>query len=187
MRIVVASMSRCGSTALFNCLKDQLGNTFQSMYLKKYHPLHFIDNDLNYLIKTHDVCRMGENPETRVIYLYDSPYAVVNSFMSQPEQFKIDGFPNFGKNYISDEVSLVNNDGLGLLNNYLTWVYKSLGIMFIHYNMLFESSDMISEYIGYGIVLPERQPRKTSINIKPSCYAKLDEIISSPEKMLTDG
>jgi hypothetical protein len=187
MRIIVAGMPRCGSTALFNTLREQLPG-YQALFLREYHPGHIVDDGVNYLIKTHDFYR-GASENTKVIYLFGSPYDVVNSFIAQPDQFKIDGFKNFGNNqeYVSDDASLISKDGMGLEWNFLSWQVKGKGILFVHYDVLFESSKEISEFIGYNILLPKRVDRKTTRTLHPPRYYNIHNHITKFGKIFING
>jgi hypothetical protein len=183
MRIVVASMGRCGSTALFNSLREQLGSEFQTVYLKEYRSHHFLDDNVNYLIKTHDVARNNRLTDSKVIYLFSSPYDVINSFLAQSKKFKVEGFPNFGFNDYKSDSQLLNFDGLNLEYNFESWYYSNNKVLFIHYDALFESANQISLFLGREITLPKRVKRKTVIKFTPECYHRLNSFVLSLEKV----
>ena len=157
MTILIPSMGRCGSTALFfairACVPPHEG--------RFVHYLADADIQDAEIIKTHDRAPDVIPDHWRVIYLYGDPDVIRRSVMAQSEEWKRVHFEHFGKVFVDDQVSLVDSDGLDLMGNRSSW--RNLdNVLHIHYDDLFESAEVISEFLGVTITLPKRINRSTT-------------------------
>lgn len=156
MTIVLPSMGRCGSTALFHairaCVPPHAGR-----FVPRLADADIQDGEI---IKTHDRAPEVIPDHWRVIYLHGDPEVIRRSVLAQSEEWKRVHFEHFGRVYVDDETSLINSDGLGLEDNFASWS-KHHGVLRLHYDRLFESAGIISELLGVDIVLPKRKERTT--------------------------
>ena len=157
MTIVLPSMGRCGSTALYfairACVPPHNG--------RFVHLLESAEIQDGEIIKTHDTAPQVIPDHWKVIYLHGDTDVIRKSVMAQPEEWKRQHFMHFNGEYVSDEVSLIQNDGLRLQQNHESWAGRN-NVLCIHYDDLFESGPIISEFLGVEITLPKRGKRKTA-------------------------
>ena len=113
------------------------------------------------IIKTHDRAPDVIPDHWRVIYLYGDPDVIRRSVMTQSEDWKRVHFDHFGKVFVDDQMSLIDGDGLDLIGNAASWVGRD-NVLHIHYDELFESTELISEFLGITITLPKRIKRSTT-------------------------
>lgn len=153
MTILIPSMGRCGSTALFYairaCVPPHSG--------RFVHYLSDTDIQDGEIIKTHDRAPQVIPDHWRVIYLHGDPEAIRRSVLAQSDEWKRAHFENFGKAFVDDQTSLIDSDGLDLEGNFASW--RDSGALCIHYDDLFESAEVISEFLGVSITLPPRKSR----------------------------
>jgi hypothetical protein len=156
MTIVIPSMGRCGSTALYFAIRASVP-PHAGRFVHKLSTAIIEDGEI---IKTHD-----KAPETipnnwKVIYLHGDKDAIYKSVLNQPTEWKKQHFIHFDKQFINNEESVIFGDALGLDSNYESWK-KHGNVLCIHYENLFESEGIISEYLGVQITLPKRIERTT--------------------------
>lgn len=155
MTIVIPSMGRCGSTALFfairACVPPHAGR-----FVPRLAETDIEDGEI---IKTHDRAPRIIPDRWRVIYLHGDTDAIRRSVMAQSDEWKRAHFEHFGKVFVDDQTSLIDADGLDLEGNFASW--RNAGALCIHYDDLFESAGTISEFLGVDITLPNRKSRTT--------------------------
>ena len=156
MTIVLPSMGRCGSTALYfairACVPPHAGR-----FVHKLNKTTIHDGEI---IKTHDKAPKVIPDNWKVIYLHGDKDAIYKSVLNQSNEWKEQHFIHFGKRFINNEESVIFGDALGLDANYESWK-KHGNVLCIHYDNLFESEDIISEFLGVNITLPKRIKRTT--------------------------
>lgn len=155
MTILIPSMGRCGSTALFYAIRACVP-PHEGRFV---HYLADADIQDGEIIKTHDRAPDIIPDHWRVIYLYGDTDAIRRSVLAQSDEWKRTHFEHFGKVFVDDQTSLIENDGLDLAGNYASW--HRHGVLCVHYDELFESSERISEFLGIEITLPPRKNRTT--------------------------
>jgi hypothetical protein len=155
MTIIIPSMGRCGSTALFYAIRACIP-PHEGRFV---HYLADADIQDGEIIKTHDRAPDVIPDHWRVIYLHGDPEAIRRSVLVQSDEWKRAHFEHFGKVFADDQTSLIDSDGLDLAGNFASW--RDSGAMCIHYDDLFESAGIISEFLGVSITLPPRKRRTT--------------------------
>lgn len=132
-------------------------------------PAHFRDGFFRHIAeappeagiyKTHDY-----PPETfvegdRVVYLFGNPERIVRSVLFTDRRFKEEHFRNFGREYRGNKESLMQHDGLGLLEHFRSWKNRRTGVptMFLHYDAIWENLGALREFVGLDLKLPDRLP-----------------------------
>lgn len=127
MTIVLPSMGRCGSTALFfairACVPPHAGRFVPRLDSTVIH-----DGEI---IKTHDLAPETIPDNWKVIYLHGDKDAIYRSVLNQTDEWKIQHFKYFGKEFIDNETSVIHGDGLGLDLNYDSWRFRE-NVLCIH-------------------------------------------------------
>lgn len=150
MTIVLPSMGRCGSTALFYAIRASIP-PHAGIFVARLSETKIEDGEI---IKTHDIAP-DELPEHwKVIYTHGDIDAIRRSIRKQPDEWRIAHFAHLGLEYV-DETSI---DELDLQPNMESWKQHD-NVLFIHYDELFESEDIISKFLGVEITLPKRKQR----------------------------
>ena len=157
MNIILPSMGRCGSEALFHAIQLALPD-YQHNFYRSLNKVTWKDHTI---VKTHDVAPKELPDNNKVIYTYGNVHLIASSVMKKDYEWKQLHFYHFHTKFISCEESLINSDGLGLRKNYRSWK-QFCNVLFIHYDNLFESSELISNYLGVEVVLPEKERRLTN-------------------------
>lgn len=151
MTIVIPSMGRCGSTSLYfairACVPPHAGR-----FVARLFETEILDGEI---IKTHDIAPDLLPEDWKVIYLYGDTDAIAKSVLKQSEEWKKQHFYHLGQTYIDDNI-----DWSFLNDNMNSWK-KHDNVLFIHYDELFESSKIISAYLGIEIYMPPRIKRTT--------------------------
>ena len=107
MTIIIPSMGRCGSTALFYairaCVPPHNG--------RFVHYLADADIQDGEIIKTHDRAPEVIPDHWRVIYLHGDPEAIRRSVLAQSDEWKRAHFEHFGKAFVDDQKILDTHGG----------------------------------------------------------------------------
>jgi len=156
MTIVIPSMGRCGSTALFFAIRASVP-PHAGRFVHQLERTEILDGEI---IKTHDKAPKVIPDNWKVIYLHGNEDAIYKSVLLQSNEWKKQHFIHFGKEFVDNETSIIFGDGLGLQENYDSWKDKN-NVLCIHYDNLFESEGIISEFLGVDITLPKRIQRTT--------------------------
>jgi len=115
------------------------------------------------IYKTHDYPPKAFAEEDRVLYLFGEPERIVQSVLFTDRRFKEEHFRNFGREYLSDEESLLLHDGLGLCEHFRSWKHHSSGIptIFLHYEAIWANLEILRDFTKLDLKLPERiSPRE---------------------------
>lgn len=150
MKIVLPSMGRCGSTALFYAIRASVP-PHAGRFVPRLSETEIEDGEI---IKTHDIAPEVIPENWKVIYTHGDIEAIRRSIRKQPDEWRAAHFENLGLEYV-DETSI---DELDLTPNMDSWKQHG-NVLFIHYDELFESEDIISQFLGVEITLPKRKQR----------------------------
>lgn len=196
--IVVASMGRCGSTILFDAIRDSLAKEifpFLPLAIARI----FCQGSLwlpgkkifkGFVHKTHSRGKnfpISSNP--KVIYIFCIPSDSVLSAISQKSRKGIgwlsDHFKNFEVNGNYEE--LAYHDVLRIEDNIKGWRNKkNVEILFIRYEKIWQYRHKIEEFINLKIKLPRYKARRSLSKeaklLKEICkknYSSLDKSVKS--------
>ena len=147
MIIVIASMGRCGSTALYHALLKSLPE-YSGIFVRDLKHAQLRDG---LIVKTHDFSPEIIQDNWRVIYCFGDEEIILKSINRQNEDWKAAHAYNLHS----------NGDNLRLKENITSWRNASGKILFINYDKLFESAEIISEFLRPKIELPTRIKRET--------------------------
>jgi len=167
---------------LFDTLALQLKN--HKALFTKYLNLEYFSRD-NHLLKTH--CFFYRNflnyKHTKYIYLFGDPDIIAHSVSMQPDSFKHQHLIHLGSEYIDNKETLFESDGMQLAKNLNSWLSYEQKALFVHYDVLFESENKISNYLEFEVKLPERTQRATQNYQINECYIKLKKQINELPKI----
>jgi hypothetical protein len=152
-------MGRCGSETLFQAIQNALPDYDANFY----RTLSKVTWKGHTIIKTHDKAPKCLPCDCKIIYTHGNTRIIASSVLQQPTDWKKLHFYHFHKTWKNNKESLIKRDGLCLSENYQSWhdLYSKCAL-FIHYDRLFESADLISDYLGTKIELPKRTKRCTT-------------------------
>lgn len=154
MRIFVEGLGRCGSSLVYLSLAAAAPSHFRKGFVR------FIADAPTEagIYKTHDYPPQAFAEEDRVVYLFGEPERIVQSVVFTEQPFKEEHFRNFGREYLSDEESLLLHDGLGLREHFHSWKHNSSGIptLFLHYEAIWANLKLLRDFTGLDLKLPER-------------------------------
>jgi len=156
MRIFVEGLGRCGTSLVYLSLADAAPSHFRKDFFR-----HIADAPSESgIYKTHDYPSPALGTGDRVIYLFGEPERIVQSLFFLEPSFKEEHFQNFGREYRGDEESLLRHDGLGLGEHFRSWKYYSSGtpILFLHYETIWANLQLLRDFTGLNLHLPERVP-----------------------------
>lgn len=142
MTIILPSMGRSGSTALFYsllaCIPPHAGR-----FVPRLAETEIVDGEI---IKTHDFAPDVLPDNWKVIYTYGNFDKIERSASKHPQEWLEAHLYHLGIDELTED---------NLKANYNSWK-KHDRVLFIHFDQLFESADIISKYLGIDIVLPKR-------------------------------
>lgn len=155
--IVVAGLGRCGTTMLFNAIRQK------NEFVRDLANLNNPDFEQFQAIKTHDFAPDQLPPHTKCIYLFGNPIEIVLSAHGE----KV----NHDEHYLnlhsspSKKNKFAWEDTLGLETNFDTWMQpQKYPLLTLRYETIWQNIGLINEFIGFQIGLPEQIERQTNIN-----------------------
>ena len=183
---VVASLGRCGSTLITDCIYKHISTGIKDdhrqkrVFLEKY-PKEF---KKGYVYKTH-LYPIDFPENCKVIFTFGDPLDIILSVVrkSKKTHWKEAHFKNMGANK-EDLPKIMFEDVLGLERMFDAF-YKaqSFDLLCIRYETMWENEDKISDFLGFKIRLPKKTARKTF----PSKHdkSKIQAFKSSYESLIT--
>lgn len=200
--ILIASMGRAGSTVLFRAVKRGAANNIFSERISLLGEKLIADAcwDLNKLfcsknmvIKTHGLPTSNLlKYKPKVIFIYGSASDSIISILANKMKL--------GDNWYNDHLShlgckdtgldITSNDALGFQNQIESW-RNFIGVerLLVHYDELWHKEQLISDFCGFQIKLPERKERNSKHLISDleasrirRNYAQLDHWIEVQKK-----
>lgn len=197
---VVASMGRSGSTLVFNAVAKAMARRYARVsYPDHYKVLREETWTLEgtrfrkgLVYKTHDYPGpFTMNVPLRAIYLYASPYDVVRSVLACRERYgeawAAEHFAHLKADFALFD-RILEQDALRLEEHFAAWVRpQAFPLIAIRYDALWESEEMLGDFLGAPIALPARRERTTAQDMAETAsseaflktYEALDRRISA--------
>lgn len=162
MRLLVASIPRCGSTLLLRAIAGfPPGSTMPRV------PYCAFVRDLERLpdvpfLKTHSLAPKELPTDVRTIFLFGDPIRAVVS--TREKRFDRNHFENCG--YFEDELpDIYARDDLGYEKIFDTWTSEHpYPVLAVRFESLWEHEELVSRYLGRGIILPPKKRRATKVS-----------------------
>lgn len=158
MRIVVASVGRCGSTALCGAIADAFPGEPYAFYR---HPSQFPDSGI---IKTHCWAPDKLDPDTKYVFIYGDPVMIAISVHERPPEFLILHYKHMGantelmKNWPTERV-------LHMRQNFRSWRehFFEPNVFHLVYDNLFDEDWMgsLGEFLEAEMHALARKKRRT--------------------------
>lgn len=155
MRLFIEGMGRCGTSLVYLACVAAARQTTGRGFFRHFREVPPEPG----VYKTHDYPPHDYNAEDKFVYLVGNPERIVRSVIHTDRFFKEEHFRNFGREFRSDEDSLVNRDGLGLSEHFFAWkkAAAAMPVLFLHYEAIWENEAALRDFTGLDVRLPERQ------------------------------
>lgn len=191
MRVLIASIPRCGSTLLLRAIAGfpPGSNTPRVPYCAFVRDLERLP-DVPFL-KTHSLAPKELPTDVRAIFLIGNPIRAIVS--TRQKRFDRNHFENCG--YFEDELpDIYARDDLGYEKIFDTWTSEHpYPVLAIRFESLWEHEELVSRYLGRGIILPPKRERATKVPNEirlqlSNVYGRLAEKIAHfPDAKLIQG
>jgi len=196
-RVVIGSTGRSGSTMLFDSVAKSflrqrfhvdedspIGEIIMRLMMGFVDRLSEVDHFSPLMIKTHDVYSLRYNiRNVKYIYIYgdplDSALSVFNVVKKEgKEWFDLHKFHLKGEGEFSD---LFQKDVLNYENQIKSWLAtQESNVLCVAYEDLWENAQVISEFLGFELILPEKRKRSDKdlkLDINKDMFERLEKIM----------
>lgn len=175
LRVLIASIPRCGSTFLLRAV----GGFLPGAGFPKVSYCAFVRNLDNFsavpFLKTHSLAPRSLPENVRAIFLFADPVEAVVS--TRDRMFNRNHFENCG--YLKDEPpDIFNRDDLGYEKIFDTWTSEHpYPVLALRFETLWEHEEAIGAFLGRKIILPVKRPRQTKVT--EHLQARVSEVYAS--------
>lgn len=163
--VIVASMGRSGSTALYNSIAKTVG--YSSRNIRFVKRLDDCDYEKGKIYKTHDFPPDNAPDHAKFIWTFADPYEVMLSVINQEsnDDFSIkQHFYNLRANY-NFYHNVYYADVMRLEEHFDQWYREhSFDLLTVKYHSIWNRERDISRFIGISFNLPPFFPRQERIN-----------------------
>lgn len=200
VKIVVSSNGRAGSTMLFNAIADgfvkkkfhvnastTIGYLLKKICIENVNRMDDLVGEVSVICKVHDVYKEIDGGDNyKYIFVYSDPLDAAISVDIIVEKEGIEWFKlhQFHLNANGDYSDLYKKDVLNYENQLRSWMGNANNnVLCVEYEDLWASVDMISEFLGFSIQLPEKRQRKRKTLISDIDHDLFDDLRSVKNRL----